>query len=147
MGLANSSRQTNLPSVSWLRRTAALVLLALWVPATSHCRIENLPGLEFLSCCQHAGAEQSPAHHDNDCATDGCAAVESGLYYKADQPHAAPEAPLPALIVSLLSLADLGQTTAWIPRPAPSTSPPVLSRTWQFALRAALPVRAPSHSS
>ncbi len=119
-------------------------MLALWVPATSHCRLENLPGLEFLSCCQHAGAAKSPTHHDTDCATDGCVAVESGLYYKADPTHAAPEAPLPALVIPLVSMADTDPPRRPMPPPSPSTSPPVLSRTWQFALRAAPAVRAPS---
>ena len=121
----------------------ALVLAVLWLPVSVHCQLEQLPGLEFLSCCSH---EDTAPHQDDDCAGDACAVVESGLY-KIEERQASLSAPefesspgqaLPSEMVPISPGAD---------NLVFSTVPPELSRTWQFSLRTALPVRAPSLAS
>ena len=125
----------------------AVALATLWVAAGSHCRLEVLPGFEFLSCCQHPEDEKSPAHHEKDAADDGCAAIELG-FYKLDQ----------AATCAAETVAGAGRLVGpfagRIARPAPwthavsaSSSPPELSRIWQFFQRTALPPRAPSFVS
>jgi hypothetical protein len=129
--------------MSWLRKSGVLVLLVLMGLATNHCRLESLPGLEFLSCCQHQDAEKAPAHHEKDCATDGCEAVESGLYKMVDDATLAPI--LPVLLASTgweRLVAPLEDSTPhFVPA---SPAPPELPRFWQFHYRTALPPRAPS---
>ena len=128
--------------VSRLTRAMTLVLLAFWGLATMHCDLEQLPGLEFLSCCQH---QDGAPHQDSDCDRDGCATVESGFYKLEEQPAIAPE---PLLLPSLL-------LPLWEPTPPKNlagvefltSSPPELAHVWQFSYRTALPPRAPSFAS
>lgn len=116
-------------------------MLALWLPASNHCRLEPLPGLAFLACCDHQ--EEATAHHDGDCDTDGCAAVESG-FYKTTSGRIQP--PTPILLTATL-LTVLPDETRVLPVSCLSHStaaPPDNSGGWQFAFRTALPPRAPS---
>ncbi len=121
-------------------RPVAVVLLALWGLATSHCLLERLDGFEFLACCQHA--DKAP-HEDNDCDGDGCAVVESGLYLFEDNP-----ALMPGLVyLTALSPWDFVVELPVDFNPSLSAASPVsseLPRFWQFHYRAALPPRAPS---
>ena len=129
--------------VNWLKTTLVMAVLAFWWPATNHCRIELIPGLEFLDCCAHSPDEQASEHHANECDGDLCAQVEDGLY-KAESNQIVVEAPSTSLLG--VPPAVLEQT----PRPdrthpiLPETSPPELPKTWQFSFRAAAPPRAPS---
>jgi hypothetical protein len=130
--------------VKWLKTILVMAVLAFWLPATNHCRLELIPGLEFLDCCSHSDDEQAGDHHENDPSGDLCAQVEDGLY-KAESYRVVIEAP-PASPVGFLP-ALLEQA----PRPerAPTVcrldaSPPELPKTWQFSFRAAAPPRAPS---
>src|SRR5436189_3448072 len=65
-----------LPKMKWLNTIAVWVMLALWLPVTNHCRFEQIPGLGFLGCCNQDGGNSQ----DEECQSDGCAAVEDGLY-------------------------------------------------------------------
>ncbi len=129
--------------VNWFAKSVAVLLLALWVPATMHCGLESLPGIEFLSCCLQDDAKSgpAPAHQDNDCETDACATVESGLYKQEDsaQPLSLPLLALAVWIRAAEPITD--STPALIPA---SSAPPELPKVWQFSHRTALPPRAPS---
>jgi hypothetical protein len=130
-----------------LWRTILLGAMAtLWVAAGMHCRLEVLPGFEFLSCCQHSATDHSPAHHEQDCDGDGCAAIESG-FYQLQSPQSAPAKPLLLLVAWVTPRPDLAPASAPRLLPTPAASPPELSRLWQFSQRAALPPRAPSFVS
>jgi hypothetical protein len=120
-----------------------VAIATLWVAAGAHCRLEALPGFEFLSCCQDSGADKDPAHHQKDCEKDGCAAIEFG-FYKQAQVQPAPLKPLLVLIPWLVPLPDncqVGDSACLVPASSP---PPDLPRIWQFSQRTALPPRAPS---
>lgn len=128
--------------MNWLTKTIALAVLALWGLATVHCDLEQLPGLEFLSCCDHSG---TAPHQDNDCNEDACAVVESGFYQLEEQP-----ASLPAPVLGLSFLQSFWAATPPVALPEDVVLilvPPELPRIWQFALRTALPPRAPSLAS
>lgn len=126
-----------------LTKIVALVLLALWLPATVHCQLENIPALDFLSCCDHP--DQAP-HQDNDCDNDGCAVVEGGGVMAALGERVAPMPivwqfsfySIPEVIVSIAPVLSLAQV---------NSSPPELAHAWQFISRAAAEVRAPSFVS
>ena len=124
--------------VKWLKTVAVFGLLAVWLAASNHCRLELIPGLNFLACCDH---EDAAPHQDNDCDTDGCAAVESG-FCKMEDGLASVSALPPVTLTLLLSLLS-------VQVPPPSivmldAVRPELAVTWQFSFRAAAPPRAPS---
>ena len=118
----------------------AMLMLALWMPATMHCALETVPGFSFLQWC--CGGDQEP-QTDHDCSQDFCSAVESGFYKIEDNP---PVAPGLALLLAF-------PTWDWVAEPptdsaaqfvSVSSAPPELPRLWQFSCRTALPPRAPS---
>jgi hypothetical protein len=121
----------------------AVAIATLWVAAGSHCRLEILPGFEFLSCCQHSAVEKNPTHHEKDCEHDGCAAIELG-FYKQATPQPAPLKPLLLFVAWLMPLPHNGQAGDSACLVPASSSPPDLPRIWQFSQRTALPPRAPS---
>ena len=112
-------------------------MLALWLPATLHCQLESIPGMEFVRC-----ASDTP--NQSDCSGDGCCAVEKSLYKSEQHRLTIPVflpiscAPLVHVANTLPAVAGLGILTA---------APPELLNTWQFAFRTASPPRAPSFVS
>ena len=113
----------------------------LWLPVSVHCQLESIPGLEFLRCADETPSSQNPAE---DCSN--CCAVEKSQYRTKHVRLTIPTLDLlPLCFTPALSAADnlpvevsLGILTA---------APPQLRKTWQFASRTALPVRAPSLAS
>jgi len=113
----------------------ALFLAAFWLPASSH------PLLESAGIIHHDddGDGDHTMNHD---AADGCCRVHST--------HVVVKAPtLLAQVVPQILMTEV----ILLPHPVEAspgvirirgTSPPELSRRWQFAERAALPSRAPS---
>jgi len=122
-----------------------IVLLALvWVPLTSHCRMEALPGLEFFRCAAEA---QAPAEQGDPCDEGSCCPLETAQYQASRQDDA-----LPILLDGLLTYSD---SFGVIERSLPpevcvgvlTAAPPELPASWQFYLRAAPRPRAPSLAS
>ena len=142
---------TRLTNVNWLRTILILLLAALWAPVSIHCQLEQLPALEFLSCCSHDAAEDSHSGKgcaEDDCATDACSVVESGFYKIED--HGVLVAPAgfnlsttPAWLEPLLP-AESSSASASLPE---SQHLPSHVRPWQFSTRTALPARAPDSAS
>ena len=126
--------------MKWLKTVLPLALVAFWLPATLHCQLEELPGLQFLACCDH---ETKSPHQDDDCRTDSCAMVEDGLYKTNESTGS---------VVS--SAVQLMEGFAFAPSTATQSAgrhilratdiPAELPATWQFSQRTALPPRAPS---
>jgi hypothetical protein len=109
-------------------------MLALWLPATNHCRLETLPGLDFLLC-------DASAPGDLDCEGDACGPVEKVPYKSADSRVVLVDIPalIPAIATAVESQPQIGITD-----PITFVDPPP---PWQFSLRAAKPPRAPSFAS
>ena len=125
--------------VNWLRTVITLVMLALWPLAVMHCKLETIPGLEFLRC-----ASDTPT--GSDCQRDGCETVESAAYKTPDNQDIAPE---PVFEIAMLSMlleredCPYEKHFCW-----PETAaPPEFRKSWQFSFRTALPPRAPSFVS
>lgn len=117
----------------------------VWLPMTSHCRLESIPGFEFLACltennCHGEQSSQNPAPEDA-----GCCSVEKSEYKTEQFRVTLPSPHLLAISSIPLDLANtlppevcIGILTA---------APPGLAASWQFSSRTALPVRAPSLAS
>ncbi len=117
----------------------AVVALALWGLATTHCDLEQVPGFGFLAWCH---PQETAAPQSEDCSSDACSEVESALY-KTEQ-HIV-TVPMPVLATSFLL--PLWDASSGVRAPEPvlrNLSPPELPRLWQFSYRTALPPRAPS---
>jgi hypothetical protein len=119
---------------------AVLLLVALWLPATLHCQLENL-GIELIACVDQP-AEAAPAE-ETCCADSGCQFLESGGFALA-------KSKLAVFLPPALPGSDAqGIRPAALPVLAPDPVAPgqdetlPLRRTWQFVRRAALPARAP----
>ena len=128
-------------SVRKLHAVVAAVLVLVWVPVTFHCTLENLPGLDFLNCCQ----DEKGCHGEEDCQADACVVVESGAYKIEDNQLTVTA---PSLFANAL-LAIAGTETL-VSTPEPQVSTELLgefSSSWHFVLRAASPPRAPSRCS
>ncbi|MEY2408587.1 MAG: hypothetical protein QOF48_1257 [Verrucomicrobiota bacterium] len=127
-----------LVEVKWLKTFGVLGLLAVWLAATNHCRLEFIPGLSFMACCEQGDGAPT---QDKDCETDGCAAVESGFYKMEDGQASLSAPPVAALPLLLpLFLIQVPPATTVVP----DVIPPELPVTWQFSSRAAASPRAPS---
>jgi hypothetical protein len=129
--------------VNRLHHLVALVLLALWVPATNHCGLEAA-GLTGSFACEHEARDDSCKH---DCMADMCETVEKTSFAKnGDSLRALPAPAALSELSRLLSPPPPKETGIEPPR----TDPPdlrALQRTWSFARRAALPARAPTFAA
>jgi hypothetical protein len=127
--------------VSWLKKSLLLLLAALWLPAMSHCSLEQSIDLAFLAC--HSTAE-TDSHQSSDCEGDVCASLEDGFFRPEEGTVTvvAPTLLLTALIISLVAPEPTPVTAVAIPADTLS-----IGRNWQFACRTALPPRAPSSAS
>jgi hypothetical protein len=114
-------------------------LLALWLPATLHCRLEAAGVFD-----PHCSEEQS-AQAGEDCTDDVCPTVEDGLYKDSAATFtvAAPaECAVPAGGALLLALIRLAAEP--VLSPVCHEPPSELTVRWQFITRAAPSARAPS---
>lgn len=121
-------------------RLTAWLLAVLWLPVTMHCKLELLPSLKFLACCQH---QNSAPHQDSDCDEDICATVESGAYLI----QANPSFIIPPILGWVISALNGPDETGRLPEPRVclgNRAPPRPPKPWQFSHRAAFPPRAPS---
>lgn len=131
----------NCDAVSRLTKFAALLLVALWLPATLHCQLEGL-GLDAIFACADQPADT--AHTDGDtCADDGCQTLEEGQFALSKSRIDPAILPVPACacgscfipVVPAVPASEISAIGQEMILP--------LQRTWQFARRAALPARAP----
>lgn len=125
------------PGVRWLKYVCVLLFALIWVPMTSHCKLELIPGLEFLAC---KGGESKSHCVDGDTC---CAFEKSGEKRLSNKMNC----PLPPLVLFSTLLFHHESMLPDKPVVAVLTSPPELLPSWPFVSRAALPVRAPSVAS
>jgi len=117
-----------------------MLLLALWVPVTMHCTLENVPGFSFFQYC--CGGDETPPV-PGDCEDDTCGTVESGLYKLEEDPAITPALTSLLVVVAWNSVTEPPADTAPL-FASSSPAPPELPKVWQFFHRTALPPRAPS---
>ena len=122
------------------RRTIALLLLAIWLPATLHCEVEAAElTLHLAGCDESAPSDHSHAALPEDCAVDSCHTVEGG-FTSSSSASTAVRAPL----LSTPLFVALGLIPSFEISPPPVTgviealaAPPEIHRTWMFVTRAA----------
>ena len=109
-----------------------MLLLALWLPATLHCALEQAGLLPEATACS------------DKCIADNCGQFEDGLYAKSAS--IALKAPT---FFPLLCLPAPATEVIFVPSIAPErmSCPPELSGHWQFVFRAAPLPGAPSLAS
>jgi hypothetical protein len=129
-----------LVKVKWLKTVVVFGFLVFWLVASNHCRLELIPGLGFVACCEEGN---STPLQDKECETDGCAAVESGFYKMEDGQPSVSAPPLVA-VTSLLPRLSLQIPSAPRSHIDLESVPLELRVTWQFSFRTAAPPRAPS---
>jgi hypothetical protein len=127
--------------VKCFKTIVTLLLLAVWLPATSHELLEQAGWIHGAHDDTH---DASGADNDDHDAADGFCRVAS-----TDIP-----VPQPDLSGGLglaygdfsLTLADLLAAELALPNgpDPPGLAPKEISHTWQFSFRASLPARAPS---
>lgn len=124
-----------------LVRTLLTLMMALgWAPLAAHCQVEMATGLQFLRC--EAGPSASGCA-ESPCEQKTCCEWESGLY-QAPQ-NAFSLHPIPIEAALLHPFDELRTPVAFeIGICMWATGPPEPPEPWQFFLRAALPIRAPS---
>lgn len=130
-------------SVSSLRHVIALVLLALWLPATQHCGLEaagliaaDVAHDATTACCEKSGGP---------CTHDECGVVESDLIKRGNEDIQVP-APTLVACTCFLCLQLLPPEPAAEPALTATASdhPQHWVPVWHFARRAAPLSRAPS---
>ena len=132
--------------VNSARRIAAILLLALWLPALLHCRLEAAGVLFGAGCCDddHASAP-APASSES-CESDSCGVAE-GEFMSPSSTVSVASAPV--LHACLLDVEWTWPAPAVSPPPLDGiveadSAPPEIVRTWVFVSRAAPSPRAPS---
>ncbi len=133
-----------IPSVSSARRIAALLLLALWLPAMLHCRLEAAGLFHASDCCSTTPCAPQPAAAQG-CADDSCDVAEGEFTAPASFVLKAPSY---APFASLLLPPALLLPAALIPAPVTgvveaTTAPPELTLPWVLVTRSPLSPRAP----
>ncbi len=127
-----------------LKSYLALLLMAVWLPATSHCALATATDW-IADFCEHVCGSGSH-NQEHDSHDDGCAAIERGDFTAAVATASAP-APVWAEIADLVRAQVLHRLHA-----ASATEPPSWAKDdpagwvpqWAFTARAALPARAPN---
>lgn len=125
-----------------LLRIAALLLLALWLPATQHCGLEAAGLIDGASECHDPTACDAP-HNQSHCDLDNCQPVENSAYNPAGNTILI-TAPLALFCLSDLPVITPETGVILSLAPERTNPPPELAPTWQFVARAALSPRAPS---
>lgn len=123
-----------------LAKTALIVLLGFaWLPLTAHCKIETIPGFEWLACQPAGDTQSTPSSH----CDPGCCSVESSSFRAPANQAVHADLSFVLLFVNLLAEFTVERPIEFVVGPS-SDPPPELLTTWQFVSRTALPARAPS---
>lgn len=125
-------------SVNCLRSIVACVVVAVWLPATSHCLLASINWVADDCCGKAQNLGSAPTQEHQDCAR--CTNLESGGLESAVVFAAILPPPVMPLPISFDEFAP-----AVFPRCIwGDVSPPDLPARWQFLTRAALPARTPA---
>lgn len=117
----------------------AVVLLALWMPATQHCAFGAVAAWESDLCEAVCNHDTGGAHED------ACTVVESGDYTLSATLAHVPAPSLTALAcLACLHARLLFEATPLAPPAWTKDDPAGWVPQWAFAARAAMPARAPN---
>ena len=118
----------------------SLLAAILWLPMTSHCELESIPGLEFLACAAETGANHE---RDSHC-DDSCCSAERAPFKSETRQILLP----PALVFVNATVLPIAEERADESQVDLQTAAPLeLIQSRHFVYRAASPPRAPSFAS
>lgn len=146
--LESKAVSQHLLHVDAVLRIVALLLVAIWLPASSHVHLQHFGLIHEIhqDHHHHDHGDTPTGHHehgaDNHAAADGECLPSSGtLEWEMpwDELNGIPFDLVPSLWVGVLPLTPEADGLA-----PPGTAPPQFSTSWQFFVRTALPIRAPS---
>ena len=126
--------------VRYFRNIFFALAAFLWLPASAHCQLETVTGLEFLRCVADG------QNAKGDCNNCGCCSVEKSQY-KSEQHGQSLQLSSFLLIEFTPVLVTASRLPAEVSVGILTAAPPELVQTRHFSSRAALPVRAPSFAS
>lgn len=129
----------------FLRHALTLLLLALWLPATSHCALETLATHLDPSCCVEVCSHDLHAPSDDTTPrSDSCGIVESGLV-KSDFTEVTAHPPTLVLLACLSTLVAirLREDASFTPGSYHASHPDEWMRARHLVFRAVAPARAP----
>ena len=132
--------------VKRFNKIMSLLLAAVWLPAASHALLEHFELIHVVHADHEQDAGGSHEHDaDNHEAADGRCLISSA---KIQISKPAATSAIHWLVAALLAgRADVESEVSHRGPSPPGVAPPEFSHRWQFSLRAALPVRAPSLAS
>ncbi len=130
----------SMAGVRWLKTVVTMLLLAFWMPATSHALLEQAGWIHTA----HEGTDDhSGTDNDHDAADGICHIASTNVQVPQPELHGGPLLASASLSLALAVLFEASLALPNGPDP-PGVAPPELSQTWQFSFRASLPPRAPS---
>ena len=127
----------------WFAPVWTLLLLLLWLPSTSHSLLEQVGLIDEWHADHDHGSSGSHRHHstEHDVAHGIVLAPTAKVRVPTPELLAPPAYTQLAVLASDLTIDTPSHMLA---RALPGAAPPSRIRPWQFAHRAALPIRAPS---
>lgn len=136
----------HLLAVRTIRITMVSLVALMWVLLTSHCKIEAMPGFEFLRCAADIHAPAESESGGDPCKDTGCCSIESAQYHAPRQHEL-----VPIVLLAIVPADNFSVVEQSLPKEVSlgilTAAPPELPTSWQFLSRTALPVRAPSLAS
>ena len=153
MRLAVQSGKLFHPIVRRLEVIVTLLILALWLPASSHAFLQHYGFIHQIYAhddhgdSDHDEDSEGPQEHgtDNHPAADGLCLASAGKVQMPTPTFVVLPGWLAVPLVATLMDANVAALHSGLS--PPGTAPPEFSPRWQFSFRAALPVRAPSFVS
>jgi hypothetical protein len=138
--LARRPHVGTLAGVKRLKTFVTMLVLALWLPATSHALLERA-GWIHTPHTDEEGARDTDNDHD---AADGfCHVASTDVHVPQPELNGGQSFAFSGFALTFASLFEPSLALPNGPDP-PGAAPPELSQTWQFSFRASLPPRAPS---
>lgn len=117
----------------------SLLAAILWLPMTSHCELESIPGLEFLACTETAASHERDSH-----CNDSCCTAERAPFKSEARQILLP----PALVFVNTATLPMAEEPPDESRADLQTAAPMeLIQSRHFVYRVASPPRAPSFAS
>jgi hypothetical protein len=129
--------------VKQLRALVTVLLVAIWLPASSHALLEHFELIHQVHADHDEDSSGSHEHDtDNHEAADGHCALSS-THISVSPPDSTATLSLDCLL-ALGLISELHTELQPSGLAPPGTAPPQLSHRWQFSFRTALPAREPS---
>jgi len=124
-------------SVNRWKAILSVLCLAMWLPATQHCKLENLPGFAFLHC-----PTDTPGK--SDCQGDSCDVVERGMYKAPDKGDQGIVPIFAAVLIYVTAIPESDPVTLADKVALVAAPPRKRCESWQCYSPLALPIRGPS---